>query len=87
MEKYFTGKTMEKSLLAISKVTRLYPEDGWYISLANGGTKFDLAVWYILHQGRAYEQSVIWFLYIKMDHILGKLKTALPDLILVSAIF
>ena len=40
--KVFSGKNNGKKVSAISKVTRLYPEDGWYISLANGGTKFDL---------------------------------------------
>ena len=40
--KVFSGKNNGKKVSAISKVTRLYPEDGWYISLANGGTKFDM---------------------------------------------
>ena len=40
--KVFSGNNNGKKVSAVSKVTRLYPEDGWYISLGSGGTKFDL---------------------------------------------
>lgn len=40
--KVFSGTSNGKKVSAISNVTRLYPKDGWYISLGSGGTKFDL---------------------------------------------
>ncbi len=74
--KVFSGKNNGKKVSAISKVTRLYPGDGWYISLANGGTKFDLPSGTYYIKVERMRQSVIWFLYIKMDHILGKIKNS-----------